>query len=165
MAIGKIVLIAGAVILIIGIALFFIGGFTAASGLKGLQTDLSAASPITLEPNSSISLGTPAKLTLLLYNTSLGKALKVLQNVNGTNTSASQISEVGYVAALLQPKYQAYIVNNFTTPVAVKYAMSNAEISSLLNGAILTGLGFFFGIIGVIIIIVGIILYLRSRKK
>lgn len=165
MALGKTILIAGLVILIVGVALFFIGGFMGASSLKQLEANLVSATPLTLSSNSSISLGTPSKLTLLIYNTSLGKPLKIVQNINGTNASVSQLPENGYIAAILSPKYEAFMINNYSVPITLKYTMSEAVVSSLLNVAIYTGLGFFLGIVGLIVVIVGVVLYFRSRKR
>ncbi|WP_338602201.1 hypothetical protein V6M85_01725 [Sulfolobus tengchongensis] len=165
MAIGKTVLIVGVIILIIGIALFFIGGYLASSSLVKIVNALETTTPTTLQPSSSIDLGVPSKLSILLYNTSSGQVLRVLQEINGTNQSIPQISEKDYIIALLSPKYEAIMVNNLTTAITVKYIMSEELASSLVNVALYTGLGFFLAIIGVIVVIVGLILHLRGRGR
>lgn len=91
--------------------------------------------------------------------------LKILQEVNGTNQSVPQIAEKGYILALLSPKYDAIMVNNLTTPISVKYVLSQEFASSLINVALYTGLGFFLAIIGVIVLLVGLVLFLRGRGK
>ncbi|ACR41135.1 hypothetical protein [Saccharolobus islandicus] len=165
MAIGKTVLIVGVIILIVGIALFFIGGYLTSSGLIKVINSISTATPTTLQPGTSQDLGVPTKLSILLYNTSSGQVLKILQEINGTNQSVPQIAEKGYIIALLSPKYDTIMVNNLTTPISVKYVLSQELASSLVNVALYTGLGFFLAIIGVIVLLVGLVLFLRGRGK
>lgn len=164
MAIGKTLLIVGAIILVIGIALFFFGGYMASSSIEKLISNLENSQPLTINPHASISLGVPSKFTLLIYNTSLGKPIIVIQNINGTNKSVIQASEDNFIIALLNQKYEAFMINNFSQPITVKYVESYEIAPSLINVAIYTGFGFFLGIVGVIILIVGIILYFVRKR-
>ncbi|GGP21658.1 hypothetical protein GCM10007981_14360 [Thermocladium modestius] len=169
----KNLLIAGLVILVIGVALVGIAFYYIPRTLGPL---LNSVNKTMLGPPASLGVGgsinisetitkAPA-LVILLYNDSIGKPLSVI----GTPSQSESVSGM-YILSFVSDTNSTLtmgLVNNYSSPVVVRYGYSEIPASSLAGATpfilmLFIGGGVF--IVGLIVAVIGALMKPRQRQS
>ena len=151
-------LVAGIALIAVAIAFFIIGAYITAKTFKPLTESA------TLNPGANITIGiaSPGKALTIYYSSSINKPLKVYSNESGFMITTYRDGYYVTVFTIQNGTSTLYLVNNYSTPIVIKYSIATLTISSSIVGGVLVLLSIVVGIVGVILIILGLIL--KPRK-
>jgi hypothetical protein len=158
--------IAGGVVLVIGLILFFlIGPYLAAPAITKFSEKLNstALKAADLQSGQTLNLGQvkQGQAFVFKYNDSAGVPLRLI--MNGT-AQISRINNTFLLVGFSTSSGNISLVNNYTIPLHVVYSnVSPVEISGFLGGIVGTLVGLVMSIAGLIVIAVGVIL--RPKPK
>jgi len=158
--------IAGGVVLVIGLILFFlIGPYLAAPAITKFSEKLNstALKAADLQSGQTLNLGQvkQGQAFVFKYNDSAGVPLRLI--MNGT-AQISRINNTFLLVGFSTSSGNISLANNYTIPLHVVYSnVSPVEISGFLGGIVGTLVGLVVSIAGLIVIAVGVIL--RPKPK
>ena len=156
----KNVLISGAIILIIGAALFFGSPYFFKSNLN-LSELLPLKNSASLEPNSSLLLGSvsPGYILVGVYNDTPLTAIKIIgTNLNVTKVDGYFVFESYNTGSSIQ---NVYVLNNYSQILQLYYSVLTVSASGIVYSTLIVLLGGVLMIVGGIIVVVG--LFLRPK--
>ena len=110
----------------------------------------------------SSSINKPLKIyinkTGIYYSNFMGTPLKVYSNESGLMITTYRDGYYVIVLTMLNGTSTLYLVNNYSTPVMVKYSIVSLTLSSSIIDGILVLVSIVIGIVGVILIVLGLVL-------
>ena len=146
-------MIAGVVLIIIAAVAFFAATYMLSSMVSHMRT-------ITLNPGDKVMVGTVSSggLLIVVYTDSIGKPLETYTTVPGVLKSSTYSGM--YVAAytVLSGIGTLYLMNNYSTPITVKYGLLSSTAASLITSGLVVLMAIILGVIGIILVILGAIL-------
>ena len=153
-------LIIGGVLIVLGIAIFFIGIYLSSSitsSVASLVTGVRNESMIT--PGSSIVVSIPntSVAVMVIYNDTLGKPLQVVSSPGQLETKGIE----GQYVVIYIPETgpgELSLVNNYSENVVVYYTYGTINVGSLLPLVLSTLVSIGLVIVGVILLILGAVL-------
>ncbi|ADN50850.1 hypothetical protein [Vulcanisaeta distributa] len=157
----KELLITGGVLIVLGIAIFFIGIYLSsgiASDVEALVTGV--RNETLVSPNSSITITVPENgiAVMIIYNDTLGKPLQVVTSVPGRLASRGVDGQYVIVYVPETSPGMLSIVNNYSENVMVYYTYGtiNADTLAPFIQSSIVSIGLV--IVGVILLILGAVL-------
>ncbi|MGC8973066.1 MAG: hypothetical protein ACP5KY_02545 [Thermoproteus sp.] len=145
----------GVAMVAIAAVLFFLGSSASslAASVNAALAQLNKTSALTLSPGGNVSFSF-SEPSILLINSSA--PLKIVPE-------SLRVAVQGTITAVaVQPGVRVYVVNNYTRPVSLRYAV--VTISPSLSRAVffaLVSLG--LGFVGFVVLVIGVVLYVLKR--
>ena len=165
----KRVVIAGAIILVIGIAVagagFYLVLDQAGLGSAGVA---SQKTTVALAPAAEATIGTTqsGKITIVVYSANASAAIQVSSGGTAPVTRTTSINgETAFIAVfttLGTGSAPIVLHNNQTAPLSVQYASVQTDLGALAYGGLLVLAGAVLFIAGLIVLIVGFVMKERS---
>lgn len=161
-------LFTGVALVIISIVIFLVGGFFVSKPLLSSISNLTSFREVVLGPGESLTVAnvTENQVLMVIYNDSLGLPLMV-------NESAPGILRIeaanGMNVLVYSPSAGSgilKIINNYTTPLSVKYGFTISQVSSLIGlatAAIAIFAAIIVFVVGFILTILGAVLKPKAR--
>ena len=157
----KNVLISGIILLVIGVTLFFAGPYAFKSALN-LGELLPFKNSYTIEPNSSIMLGSipPGKMLVGVYNDTPLLALKLIGTaLNVTKVNGNFVFESYNTESSAQ---SVYVMNNYSRPITIYYSVLVIFPSDIVFSILMVMVGVILMIVGGIVVVIG--LFMKPKK-
>jgi len=157
----KNVLISGIILLVIGVTLFFAGPYAFKSALN-LGELLPFRNSYTIEPNSSIMLGSipPGKMLVGVYNDTPLLALKLIGTaLNVTKVNGNFVFESYNTESNAQ---SVYVMNNYSRPITIYYSVLVIFPSDIVFSILMVMVGVILMIVGGIVVVIG--LFMKPKK-
>ena len=158
-------MIAGLVILVIGVGMFFGGPYVFKSNVN-LNQLLPLKNSTSLAPGSSIMLGTvpSGKILAAVYNDSSSVPI----NISAAAGSISYENENGtFIVEYyndVNSNQNVYALNNYTSTLAVSYSALTFSASGILDSILMVLVGGAMMFIGGIIAVIGLILKPKRQQ-
>ncbi len=155
MRLSLVIAIMGAVIVAVAVLLFLLGSPASSLGVvvNEALAQLNRSESLSLAPGANISFAFPQPV-IILVNSS--KPPKIIPE------SLRAIAQGLITAVAAPPNTTVYIVNNYSEPIYVKYAV--VTISRSLSNAVffaLISLG--LGFVGFVVLVIGVVLYALKK--
>lgn len=162
----KNIIIAGMIILSIGVAMFFGGPYVFKSSVN-LNQLVPLKNSISMKPGSNIIIGVVpvGKVLAAVYNDSLSVPIKIVSaggNVTSQNENGTFIIEYYNDGNINQSVYAS---NNYTETMTVNYSALIFSASGILYSVLIVLLGGALMFIGGIIAVIGLILKPKHRDQ
>ena len=146
-------LIAGVVLIVIAAMAFFAAAYTLSGMVSHMRT-------ITLGPGGRVMVGTVSSggLLVVVYTDSIGKPLETYTTVLGILKSSTYSGMYAVAYTVLSGTGTLYLMNNYSTPITVKYGLVSSTIASLIISDLVVLMAIILGVIGIILVILGAVL-------
>ncbi len=157
----KNVLISGIILLVMGATLFFAGPYAFKSALN-LGELLPFRNSYSLEPNSSIILGSipSGKMLVGIYNDTPFLALKLIgTGLNVTKVNGNFVFESYNMESGAQ---NVYAINNYSSAVVIYYSVMVVSPSDIVYSTLMVMVGGILMIVGGIVVVIG--LFMKPKR-
>ncbi|MGC8542952.1 MAG: hypothetical protein ACP5NQ_03335 [Vulcanisaeta sp.] len=156
-------LIAGAVLIVLAIVIFFIGVYLSSGVTSNLASIVAGIrNEAVMKPGSSISIGNASSgvAIVVIYNDTLRKPLNIVTTTNTGLIMNNIPVDEQYMVVYSPPTGSGalYLVNNYSEGLTIYYTYGTINIASLMPLAVSTFLGLGAGIVGVVLLILGVVL-------
>ncbi|WP_054842824.1 hypothetical protein [Vulcanisaeta distributa] len=155
-------LITGGALIVLGIAIFFIGIYLSSgitSGVEALVTG-GVRNETLVPPNSSITIAVPENgaAIMIIYNDTLGKPLQVV--TSGPGQLETENVEGQYVVVYVPETSPGTLsmVNNYSESVMVYYTYGTINVNTLMPFVLSSIVSIGLVIAGVVLLILGAVL-------
>lgn len=153
------VIIAGAILVAIAVALFLVASPTKQLNFVVNEAlgQLNKSETVTLKPGENVSLVFPNPVILIINSS---EHIYIYQS--GTSSPVVESNVDNITAIAVAPNVTVYLVNNHTNYVYIKYAaipIGQSLTNALLATLVSLGLGF----IGFIVLVVGFVLFALKK--
>ena len=163
------VVIAGAVVLLIGVAALGVGLYFLVdqSGLANIAPS-TPKTTVVLAPGASANIGTTqtGEITIVGYSDNASAALQVSSGgstpVTRSGTSGGQAIFVTAFVTLSGSSSSVVMANDLTAPVTVQYSVVTSTLGAIAYAGLLVLAGFVLAVLGAIILVVGVVLKKRQ---
>ncbi|MCY0859834.1 MAG: hypothetical protein OWQ54_05330 [Sulfolobaceae archaeon] len=154
MKVWKVIAIVGAVVIVLSLAFLFASSTIIGSAITSAINRMHSMPPISINPSNNVTVNVKS-LSYFLYNSS--SPLKLIQD----NKTIAQFEIENFTwIAIISPNTNLFIINNYTTPMIIKYT-TEAVTSTIYLVALAPYLLF----LGIFILIIAFVFFIFSRKR